>query len=100
MKRKLLLSTFALLTGLSLSACASHRYSYAYGPPPPQRRVVMGYAPGPGYAWCDGYYDRRPSGWIWVDGYWGRPPRPRAVWIAPQWRPHGRDYRFHRGYWH
>ena len=96
---------FALLTGLlagslGLTSCAVSAYrGYRIGPPPPARYGVVGYAPGPGYVWCDGYWNLRGRNWVWASGYWARPPRPQAVWVRPYWEPHGRGYRFHRGYW-
>jgi hypothetical protein len=89
-----------LFAALTMGACASRGYySYRVPPPPPPRLGVVGYAPGPGYVWVDGFYDLRGPSWVWVPGYWVRPPRPRAVWVRPYWEPHGRAYRFHRGHW-
>ncbi len=97
--RNILLSGVVLAT-MGLSACTSGRY-YSHGvpPPPPPRIGVVGYAPGPGYIWADGFYDLRGSRWVWVPGSWIRPPRPRALWVRPYWEPHRRGYRFHRGHW-
>lgn len=96
----------ALLMGLvfvalTTAGCASHYGGYGYiGPPPPPRVYgPVGYAPGPGFVWIDGFYNLRGSRWVWIPGYWIRPPRPHAVWVRPYWEPHGRSYRFHRGYW-
>ncbi len=90
-----------LLGSLALGGCASRAYYRGYDvpPPPPPRYGVIGYAPGPGYIWADGYYNLRGSRWIWVPGAWVRPPRPRAVWVRPYWERHDRGYRFHRGHW-
>ena len=97
MKQKLLAGSF-LMFGAILNACAGGGYYVRYGPPAP-RYAVVGVAPGPGYVWTNGYWDRRGNNWGWVEGRWMRPPRPRAVWMAPEWRHEGRGYRFHRGYW-
>ncbi|HLK69780.1 MAG TPA: hypothetical protein VKU19_40400 [Bryobacteraceae bacterium] len=98
MKSKILAGVFVLF-GTILTACAGGgAYYVRYGPPAP-RYAVVGVAPGPGYIWTAGYWDRRGSSWGWVEGRWQRPPRPRAVWVAPEWRQEGRGYRFHRGYW-
>lgn len=98
-KRALLSS--ALLASFTLSGCAAHAYyGYRVGPPPPPPGMgVVGYAPGPGYIWLDGFYDLRGPRWVWVPGYWARPPRPHARWAKPYWEPHGHGYRFHRGHW-
>ena len=64
--KKLLLVGTALL-GTMLTGCAAGN-GYAvvrFGPPPPPRYGVMGFAPGPGYVWTDGYYDWRGGRWFW-----------------------------------
>jgi hypothetical protein len=97
------LSTAVVFGGLSLlsvTGCANGGGGYyaRVGPPPP-RYGVMGYAPGPGYVWTDGYYDYRGGRYNWVQGNWRRPPRSRSQWVPGQWTPHNRGYRFRRGYW-
>ena len=96
-KRQWLLGLLLAAFGV-MSACASPRYE-ARVPPPPPRAGVVGYAPAPGYVWCDGYWDWRGGRWFWINGTWQRPPRSRAVWAPSYWEPHGRRYRFHRGHW-
>jgi hypothetical protein len=100
MKRLLLIGAMSMAA--ILAACGGGYYSggyVRYGPPPPPRYGVVGYAPGPGYVWCDGYWDRRGSQWGWVAGTWQRPPRPRAAWVAGSWREERGGWRFRRGYW-
>ncbi len=76
----------------------------AYGPPPPvPRHYGYGYsygyrpvAPGPNYAWIDGYYDYGyGGGYSWRQGYWAPRPHYRAVWVSPRY------YRgsYYRGHW-
>lgn len=101
MKGKFLAAAF-VIGGALLAGCGGG-YGYAsygvrYAPPPP-RYGAVGYAPGPGYAWTDGYWDWRGNNWNWVQGRWVRPPHRSAVWVAPSWRQEGRSWRFHRGYW-
>ncbi len=76
-----------VLVGSLLAGCGPGYGAYyaQYGPPPP-RYAVVGVAPGPGFVWTSGYWDLRGSNWAWVEGRWMRPPRPRAVWVAPEWR--------------
>jgi len=90
-----------LLASSTLTACASQGYVAYSVPPPPAARVVgaVGYAPGPGYVWTDGFWDLRGSRWVWVSGEWRRPPRAHTVWVRSYWEPHGRNWRFHRGHW-
>jgi hypothetical protein len=97
---KKLLPVATLLMTTVLTGCAANgAYVVRYGPPPPPRYGIVGVAPGPGYVWTEGYWDRRGDNWAWVGGAWLRPPRPRAVWVPGYWRgEHGR-YRFYRGYW-
>lgn len=98
MMKKNLLATAVILAGTVLAACGPAYIGASYGPPPP-RYGVVGYAPGPGYVWADGYWNYSGGRWGWVGGNWVRPPRPRAVWVRPEWRHEGHGWRFHRGYW-
>ena len=98
MNRKLLLGMLVASTWLSVSACASHGY-YARVPPPPPPGYAIGFAPGPGYVWCDGYWDLRGRDWRWMRGRWMRPPRPYAVWVPSRWVPRPYGWRFRAGYW-
>ncbi len=102
LRRSILSAT--LLGSFALTACAAGYGNYyaGYAPPPPPapyRVGVVGYAPGPGFVWTNGYWALRGGRWAWAEGAWVRPPRHRAVWVAPYWEPHRRSYRFHRGYW-
>jgi len=90
-----------MLASAFLTACASPGYVAYRVPGPPAPRVVgaMGYAPGPGYVWADGFWDLHGSRWAWVSGEWRRPPHTHAVWVRPYWESRGSSWRFHRGYW-
>ena len=99
MKRKWLVAG-VIAAGAWLSGCAAHgSYMVGYGPPPPPRYGVVGVAPGPGYVWTEGFWDRRGGSWNWVSGRWMRPPRPHARWVPGYWSPDGHGYRFRQGYW-
>ena len=68
MKKSLLLGVAVL--GTILTGCAA-RNGYAavrFGPPPAPRYGIVGYAPGPGFVWTEGYWDWRGGRWFWVDG--------------------------------
>lgn len=104
MKRKLPVAALALF-GTLLAGCAGGAY-FGQNPPPPPRYGVVGYAPGPGYVWTEGYWGRRGSTWVWVQGRWMRPPRAGAVWVPGGWAERGRDrsrgrdrWEFQRGHW-
>ena len=90
-----------LLASSGLAGCAHCYTSYYVAPAPPPPRVVgaVGYAPGPGYVWIDGFWDLHGSRWAWVDGRWGRPPRAGAVWVPDRWERHGERWRYNRGHW-
>jgi hypothetical protein len=64
-------------------------------PPPPRVLRVRPHAPGPDYAWIDGYWYVVGHSWRWHDGYWTRPPYAGAVWVMP----HHDGQRFYDGYW-
>jgi len=93
--------TGVLVASSALSACASPGYVAYRVPPPPAPMVAgpVGYAPGPGFVWVDGFWDLHGGRWAWVSGAWRRPPHRRSVWVRSYWEPHGKSYRFHRGYW-
>lgn len=93
--------TAVLLGASALVGCGGSYYSagVVVGPPPPPLYGPVGYAPGPGYVWTDGFYDLRGGRWVWVGGRWARPPRPNYVWVKPYWEQRGRAYRFHQGHW-
>jgi len=98
---KRLLLTGAVFLGTILTGCAGGGYyaSARIGPPPPPRYGVMGYAPGPGYVWTEGYWDLRGSRWVWAPGQWQRPPRRGATWVPHSWQNDHGHYRMRRGYW-
>jgi hypothetical protein len=98
-----------LLASSAMVACGGgYRTAYQGGyvaayrvPPPPAPYVVgpMGYAPGAGYVWVDGFWDLHGSRWAWVNGRWAVPPRHRSVWVVDRWERHGDHWRFERGRW-
>ena len=101
MIRRLLLSAL-MLSAVMSTACTSSRAGVGvrFGPPPPPRYGVVGYAPVRGMVWCDGFWDRGPGGWQWVAGSWQRPPRVGVRWVPGHWAPvRGGSYRFRAGYW-
>jgi hypothetical protein len=90
-----------MLASSTLTACASQAYVAYQVPPPPAPMAVgaVGYAPGPGFVWADGFWDLRGGRWVWVGGAWRRPSHGHAVWVRPYWEQHGRSWRFRKGYW-
>ncbi len=82
----------------SLAGCAARAEYYVEAPPPPPVVGVVGYAPGPGYVWIDGFWDWRGH-YVWTPGYWGRPPRPHAVWVPGRAHYEHGHYSYRRGHW-
>jgi hypothetical protein len=101
MRQKFLVAAL-VAGGALLSGCATYgRGGYAsvrYGPPAP-RYGVIGYAPGPGYIWTDGYWNLSGNRWNWINGRWQRPPRRGATWVTPRWERRGNSWRFRDGRW-
>jgi hypothetical protein len=78
-------TVLALLLAIALAPAASFAQVIVHvGPPAPivERR---GPAPGPGYAWVDGYHRWDGGRYVWVPGRWDRPPHPGAHWVAHRW---------------
>lgn len=96
MKRALLLTPLAAT--LALGACGV-RAAYVTFPPPPAAYGVVGFAPGPGYVWCDGYWNWVGTRYVWVKGYWARPPHAGMRWQPSRWVHRYNRYEFERGHW-
>ncbi|HXI39804.1 MAG TPA: hypothetical protein VNH83_07490 [Bryobacteraceae bacterium] len=83
----------------SLVGCAARASYYAVGPPPPPAIYgAVGYAPGPGYVWIDGFWDWH-NRYVWVPGYWSRPPHPHARWVPGRAYYNNHRYYYRRGHW-
>jgi hypothetical protein len=68
-----------LATALSVPALAGVSL-YIQTSPPPLRIETRGAAPGPGYAWVDGYWAPNGQHYRWVAGRWDHPPYEGAYW--------------------
>lgn len=91
---KKIILTLMLIAGSAAYAQVS--IGIRIGPPPPPRVIrVRPVAPGPGFAWVDGYWYPVGNHYKWHDGYWTRPPYGGAVWLGPR---HDGE-RFFEGYW-
>src|ERR1022692_3174612 len=103
MNRRLLPAGLVLIAMGAFSACAAgYGVYYVPGPPPPPPAYAygaMGAAPGAGFVWVNGYHAWRGNAWAWTPVAWVRPPRLRAVWVAPSYRPYGGRYRYYAGHW-
>ncbi len=92
MKKLMLIAAFALTTSLF----GQVSFGIRIGPPPRPKVVrVRPVAPGPGYAWVDGYWYADGGHYRWHDGYWSRPPYEGAAWVAPRYE----GGQFFAGYW-
>src|SRR5260370_15765641 len=100
MNRKVLFLTFVLLLVGVFSACAGNAYvAVRTAPPPPRALGVVGYAPGPGHVWVDGFWDWRGGDLDLVGGFLGPAARAAAVSVGPRWGAYRRVHRFHLRYW-
>ena len=93
-----------LFASFGLVACGggyAHGYVAYSVPPPPAPYAVgaVGYAPGPGYVWVDGFWNLNGNRWAWVNGRWAVPPHGHAHWDRDRWERHGNGWRYHRGHW-
>lgn len=102
----------AVLTGLLLTGCSSHR---AYRPvvataptgevvvvseaPPALRREVIGVAPSAQHVWVQGYWTYRSHRWVWMAGHYELRPRAGAAWIPGQWDRTSRGWVWLPGHW-
>ncbi|MBV9771795.1 MAG: YXWGXW repeat-containing protein [Bryobacterales bacterium] len=100
MSTKSVILSAILLGSSAMAACGGGYVAYRV-PAPPAPYVVgaVGYAPGPGYVWVDGYWDLHGTRWAWVNGRWAVPPRGHRIWVADRWERHGENWRFRRGRW-
>ncbi|MGP0074715.1 MAG: hypothetical protein ACLPWF_22615 [Bryobacteraceae bacterium] len=100
MKTKTAILSAVLLASSAMTACAGGYVAYSVPvPPAPYVAGPVGYAPGPGYVWVDGFWNLNGSRWAWVNGRWAVPPHPRAHWDADRWERHGNGWRYHHGHW-
>ena len=72
---------------------------YIGSAPPPLRYEVRGTAPGPGYAWVDGYWTPNGNRYRWVGGRWDQPPYEGAHWTHPHYDHYRQGWQLHEGHW-
>ena len=70
--------------------------AYYPPPPPPVAYYAPSIAPGPNYAWINGYYYPAGPRWGWRSGYWSPRPFAGAYWAGPRYY----SGQYHAGYWH
>lgn len=106
-RKQMLLTRFAAaaagVLAFLLSAPAAHA-QISFGvrigaPPPPLRYESRPPAPGPGYAWVDGYYEPYRNNYRWHPGYWNRAPYEGAYYVHPHWDHYPDGWHMHEGYW-
>lgn len=91
--KRLLLATMLLTAGAALAQIS---VGIRIGAPPPPRVVaVRPAAPGPDYAWVDGYWYPVNGRYVWHQGYWTRAPYAGSHWVAPRHDGH----EWFDGYW-
>jgi len=57
----------------------------ASSPAPARRQEVTPAAPGPGYVWTPGHWQRSGAGWVRVGGSWRQATRPAHYWVRGHW---------------
>jgi WXXGXW repeat (2 copies) len=87
-----------LTTAFTLPAFAQVSV-YIGSAPPPLRYERRGNAPGPGYAWVDGYWQPNGRHYRWVAGRWNQPPYEGARWNHPHYDHQRRGWEMHKGHW-
>jgi hypothetical protein len=90
-KKKLL----ALLFTAGVSVFGQVSLGIQIGPPPAPRVYERPVAPGPGYAWVDGYWYPVGHHWRWHQGYWTMPAYTGSHWVSPRYE----GGRWFDGYW-
>ena len=94
------LSLVAALLSVSLAAPAFSQVGVYIGtPPPPLRYEVPPPAPGPDFAWVDGFWNWGGNRYVWVPGRWDRRPYPGAYWSHPHYDHYDRGWQAHEGHW-
>ena len=95
--KKIILSTLMVVMLLSgESAFSQVSIGVRIGPPPPPRVVrVIPRRPSVAYVWVDGFWEPHGRQYRWHNGYWTRPPYAGARWVAPRY---DRQIYF-EGYW-
>ena len=91
-------ATGVLVAALTLGGCVARVGVYARYAPPPIRVETYGPAPGPGYAWINGYWGWRTNNYYWNTGRWERAPRGRR-WEDGRWEHRSNGYGWRDGRW-
>jgi hypothetical protein len=98
----LILSLVLVATGCYVYARPAPGLAFAVSVAPPALQADVAFAaPGPGFAWVDGYYDWSAGrkAYVWIPGRWMRPPFRSARWYPPRWERGARGNLYYRGYW-
>ncbi len=94
---------WGLVILMVLTTFGSYAQSLVVRVRPPRPKVVVTRPPRPSVAhvWVD--EDWRPAGrtYEYHGGYWAAPPRPHARWVPGHWAHHSRTgWVWKPGYWH
>ncbi|HXB62470.1 MAG TPA: hypothetical protein VNU94_06435 [Acidobacteriaceae bacterium] len=88
----------AMIFGVSTPAQAQVGV-YIGRTPPPLRYERRPDAPGPGYAWVDGYWGNQGGRYVWIGGRWQQPPYEGAYWNHPHYDHYQQGWQYHEGHW-
>lgn len=93
------LAVLLLAGSLAVGSASAAEIFVRIAPPPPVHVGVVGVAPGPNYAWVNGYHEWDGRAYRWHEGVWMARPYPRAVWVEHRWAPRRGGYVFVPGHW-
>ena len=99
MRQALRVLTGVVIAGALAAPAMAQVGIYIGRTPPPLRYEVPPPAPGPGYAWNEGYWNWGGGRYNWVGGRWAQPPYAGAYWNHPHYDHYDRGWQMHPGYW-
>jgi hypothetical protein len=101
-RRKIVRGFVVAASGCMLAACVAVERDIVTAPPPALRTEVVPVLPPERVAleyWQPGHWRWNGREYVWIEGRYVIRPRPRAVWVAPQWERRRTGWLFVEGHW-